>query len=51
MVVTNAMLMDYLSQFPGDTEVVISLEDLGADATEERADSAISLTTAMDVLR
>lgn len=50
MPVTVAQLIDYLQQFEGDSEVVLSLEDLGADADEDRIDNAVSLTTALDVI-
>lgn len=51
MPITVAQLIDYLQQFKGDQEVVLSLEDLGADADENRIDNAVSLTTAFDVIQ
>lgn len=47
--VTVAELIDYLNQFKPDVEVVISLDDLGADASEERIDNAVSLTSFFEV--
>ena len=47
--ITVSDLVDYLGQFRGDLPVVISMDDLGADATEED-ENAVSLTTAMEVL-
>ncbi len=41
---TVSDLIDYLSQFMPDRPVVISMEDFGADATEEEMDNAVNLT-------
>lgn len=43
--ITVSDLIDYLSQFGGDKEVVLSLDDFGADASDERIDNAVSLTS------
>lgn len=45
---TVSDLIDYLGQFKPETQVVLSLDDFGADATEEEIDGAVSLTSAFE---
>lgn len=49
--VTVSDVQDYLNQFNGDDEVVLNLDDFGADASEEQIDNAVSLTTMMEEFR
>lgn len=48
---TVSDLVDYLSQFDANTEVVLSLDDFGADASEDRIDNAVSIESFFENMR